>query len=95
MFTGCHAGHTFFHVDPHGNASVCKVGRDPSIPLLAEGIAGLRWLGTIAVSLLLRQGGCSGCTLQGSWGTCMPLVQLYRKHRDRWRPTASTESERK
>ena len=23
-FTGCNAGHTFFHVDPHGRASICK-----------------------------------------------------------------------
>ncbi|MFD0857330.1 radical SAM protein [Actinomadura adrarensis] len=28
VFTGCHAGHTFFHVDPHGNACICKVGRE-------------------------------------------------------------------
>ena len=28
-FTGCNAGHTSFHVDPHGRASICKVGRDP------------------------------------------------------------------
>jgi hypothetical protein len=79
VFTGCNAGHTFFHVDPHGNASICKVGREPAIPLIEEGAEGLRRLGRIADSLLLRQGGCSGCTLQGSCSTCMPLVQLYRK----------------
>lgn len=78
-FTGCNAGHTFFHVDPHGMASICKVGRDPQIPLMSEGVEGLRRLGQIADSLLLRQGGCSGCTLSGSCGTCMPLVTLYRK----------------
>lgn len=81
VFTGCNAGHTFFHVDPHGNASICKVGRDPSVPLIAEGAEGLRKLGGIADNLLLRQGGCTGCTLQGSCGTCMPLVQLYRQAR--------------
>ncbi|MBV8542342.1 MAG: radical SAM protein [Pseudonocardiales bacterium] len=78
-FTGCNAGHTFFHVDPHGMASICKVGRDPQIPLLEEGVKGLARLGGIADGLLLRQGGCSGCTLSGSCGTCMPLVTLYRK----------------
>lgn len=78
-FTGCHAGHTFFHVDPHGNASVCKVGREPAISLIEEGAGGLRRLGGIADSLLLRQGGCTGCTLQGTCRTCMPLAQLYRK----------------
>jgi hypothetical protein len=36
-------------------------------------------LGGIADGLLLRQGGCAGCTLSGSCGTCMPLVTLYRK----------------
>lgn len=76
-FTGCNAGHTFFHVDPHGRAS--KVGRDPQIPLVDEGVDGLSRLGGIADSLLLRQGGCSGCTLSGTCGTCMPLVTLYRK----------------
>lgn len=78
-FTGCNAGHTFFHVDPHGMASICKVGRDPQIPLMDEGVDGLRRLGGIADGLLLRQGGCSGCSLSGTCGTCMPLVTLYRK----------------
>jgi MoaA/NifB/PqqE/SkfB family radical SAM enzyme len=78
-FTGCNAGHTFFHVDPHGMASICKVGRDPQIPLMEDGVDGLRRLGGIADSLLLRQGGCSGCTLSGTCGTCMPLVTLYRQ----------------
>jgi uncharacterized Fe-S cluster-containing radical SAM superfamily protein len=78
-FTGCNAGHTFFHVDPHGHASICKVGRDPYINLLAEGVQGLRRLGGIADGLLARQGGCGGCTVQGTCGTCMPLVQLYRR----------------
>jgi organic radical activating enzyme len=78
-FTGCNAGHTFFHVDPHGKASICKVGRDPQVPLMTEGVEGLRRLGGIADKLLLRQGGCTGCTLSGTCGTCMPLVTLYRK----------------
>ncbi len=78
-FTGCNAGHTFFHVDPHGMASICKIGRDPQISLMDEGVEGLARLGAVADSLLLRQGGCTGCTLSGSCGTCMPLVTLYRK----------------
>jgi uncharacterized Fe-S cluster-containing radical SAM superfamily protein len=78
-FTGCNAGHTFFHVDPHGLASICKVGRDPQIRLMEEGVEGLSRLGAIADSLLLRQGGCTGCALSGTCGTCMPLVTLYRK----------------
>jgi hypothetical protein len=47
-FTGCNAGHTFFHVDPFSEASICKVGRDPNIDLIAEGAEGLRGLGAIA-----------------------------------------------
>jgi MoaA/NifB/PqqE/SkfB family radical SAM enzyme len=78
-FTGCNAGHTFFHADPHGMASICKVGRDPQISLMDEGLEGLARLGGIADGLLLRQGGCSGCGLSGTCGTCMPLVTLYRK----------------
>lgn len=79
VFTGCNAGHTFFHVDPHGKASICKVGREPNVSLMEEGVEGLASLGCIADGLLLRQGGCSGCSLSGTCGTCMPLVQLYRK----------------
>jgi MoaA/NifB/PqqE/SkfB family radical SAM enzyme len=78
-FTGCNAGHTFFHVDPHGNASICKVGRDPNVSLLDEGLDGLARLGAIADRLLLRQGGCSGCGLSANCGTCMPLAKLYRQ----------------
>lgn len=56
-FTGCRAGHAHFHVDPHGKASICKVGRDPNVSLINEGIDGLRKLGHIADSLMLRTGG--------------------------------------
>jgi uncharacterized Fe-S cluster-containing radical SAM superfamily protein len=78
-FTGCDAGHTFFHVDPFGQASICKVGRDPHVSLLDEGSAGLARLGAIADGLLKRQGGCTNCTLHATCGTCMPLVTLFRK----------------
>ncbi|MDQ3763144.1 MAG: radical SAM protein [Actinomycetota bacterium] len=78
-FTGCDAGNAFFHVDPFGKASICKVGRNPQISLLEEGVDGLCRLGGIADRLLLRQGGCAGCALSGTCGTCMPLVTLFRK----------------
>jgi MoaA/NifB/PqqE/SkfB family radical SAM enzyme len=78
VFSGCNAGHTFFHVDPHGRASICKVGRDPQIDLIAEGIEGLGRLGGIADALMLRTGGCSGCQLSGSCTVCRPLAKLYQ-----------------
>lgn len=78
-FTGCDAGHTSFHVDPHGLASICKIGREPNIRLTAEGIEGLHRLGGIADGLLHRQGGCAGCALSGTCGTCMPLAAKYRE----------------
>jgi MoaA/NifB/PqqE/SkfB family radical SAM enzyme len=77
-FAGCNAGHTFFHVDPHGMASICKIGRDPRISLMDEGIEGLHRLGGIADSLMLRTGGCSGCALSGTCWTCRPLAKLYQ-----------------
>jgi uncharacterized Fe-S cluster-containing radical SAM superfamily protein len=80
-FAGCDAGHTSFHVDPHGRASICKIGREPSIPLADEGIEGLQRLGSIADQLLRRQGGCTGCTLSGACSTCMPLAAKYRQAR--------------
>ncbi|NVI85816.1 hypothetical protein [Actinomadura sp. BRA 177] len=78
-FTGCDAGHTSFHVDPFGRASICKIGREPSVDLVRDGPPGLLRLSGISDDLLRRQGGCTGCTLQGTCGTCMPLVQLYRR----------------
>ena len=78
-FTGCDAGHSSFHVDPHGRASICKIGRDPSIPLADGGVEGLLRLGAIAGQLLRRQGGCAGCALSASCGTCMPLAAKYRQ----------------
>lgn len=78
-FTGCNAGRTFFHVDPFGKASICKVGREPHISLLDEGVDGLGRLAGIADRLLRRQGGCADCALTGSCGTCMVLVTQYRK----------------
>jgi MoaA/NifB/PqqE/SkfB family radical SAM enzyme len=79
VFTGCDAGRTSFHVDPHGRASICKVGREPSIMLADEGTDGLRRLTGIADQLLARQGGCAGCALSGQCGTCMPLAARYRE----------------
>lgn len=76
-FTGCNAGHTFFHADPHGMASICKIGRDDAIPLVEEGIDGLARLGAIADRLMLRTGGCSGCSLSGTCSTCPPLARQY------------------
>ncbi|MGW4652081.1 radical SAM protein [Kitasatospora sp. NPDC004289] len=79
VFSGCNAGHTFFHSDPYGAASICKVGRDPNVDLIAEGVDGLRKLGAIADSLMLRTGGCSGCQLSGSCGVCRPMAKLYQE----------------
>lgn len=78
-FTGCNAGHTFFHADPHGKVSICKVGRDDQIDLMAEGIEGLRRLGGIADKLMLRTGGCSGCALSGSCMVCRPLAKQFQE----------------
>jgi MoaA/NifB/PqqE/SkfB family radical SAM enzyme len=77
-FGGCNAGHTFFHVDPHGKATVCKIERDVKIDLVTEGIAGLERLGDIAAAAHVRAGGCSGCALSGSCTVCRPLAKLYQ-----------------
>ncbi|MFZ3599417.1 radical SAM protein [Streptomyces sp. BH104] len=79
QFTGCNAGHTFFHTDPHGLVSICKIGRDDQISLPNGGIEGLARLGAIADRLMLRTGGCSGCTLSGSCTVCRPLAKHYQE----------------
>ncbi|MBT2609912.1 radical SAM protein [Streptomyces sp. ISL-87] len=78
-FTGCPAGHTFYHLNPFGRASICKVGRDPSISLVDDGVGALAQLGGIADSLMLRTGGCSGCQLSGSCRVCRPMAKLMQE----------------
>jgi MoaA/NifB/PqqE/SkfB family radical SAM enzyme len=78
-YRGCNAGITHFHADPHGMASICKIGRDPRVNLITEGANGLRRLAAVADALVTRHGGCTGCGLSKTCGTCMPLANLYRK----------------
>jgi molybdenum cofactor biosynthesis enzyme MoaA len=78
-YTGCNAGITHFHADPHGKASICKVGRQEQIDLMTEGAEGLRKLAAIGDRMTTRHGGCTGCALQKTCGTCMPLATLYRQ----------------
>jgi hypothetical protein len=78
-FAGCNAGHTFFHADPHARVSICKVGRDDQIDLMAEGIEGLRRLPGAADKLMLRTGGCTGCQLSGSCLVCRPLAKQFQQ----------------
>nr|WP_246421947.1 radical SAM protein [Nocardiopsis mwathae] len=77
-FTGCDAGRTSMHIDPHGKASTCKIARTPSIDLLSDGLDGLARLAGISDDLLQRTRGCSGCKLSGTCSTCTPLAELYR-----------------
>ncbi|SDH25397.1 Radical SAM superfamily protein [Lentzea fradiae] len=79
VFAGCGAGHTHFATDPHGKATICKIGRDEHVSLLDEGLDGLTRLGEIADALQLRTGGCSGCALSGTCSTCRPLAKLYQE----------------
>ncbi|MFJ9752614.1 hypothetical protein [Streptomyces chartreusis] len=78
-FSGCPAGVTFFHADPFGRASICKVGREPNIDLITEGVEGLTRLGDIAESLMLRTGGCSGCKLSDTCRVCRPMAKVFQE----------------
>ncbi len=78
VFRGCPAGHTFFHVDPHGFATMCKVGRENPVNLLTEGLDGLVRLPGIADAQMLRSGGCSGCRLSDTCRVCRPLARVYQ-----------------
>ncbi|HEX7163100.1 MAG TPA: hypothetical protein VF223_17940, partial [Trebonia sp.] len=44
------------------------------VDLIVEGADGLRRLAAAADALLTRHGGCTGCALQKTCGTCMPLA---------------------
>jgi hypothetical protein len=77
------AGHTFFHADPHGRVSICKVGRDDQIDLMCEGLDGLRRLGGIADRLITLTGqprtgpGASRVRARLLWG-CVSIVPPCR-----------------
>ncbi len=79
VFKGCPAGHTFFHVDPHGFATMCKVGRENPISLMAEGLDGLLRLPAIADAQMLRSGGCDGCQLSATCRVCRPMAKAYQE----------------
>ena len=79
VFAGCPAGHTSFHVDPHGMATMCKVGRDNPISLITEGPDGLMRLPAIADAQMLRTGGCTGCTLSSTCRVCRPMARVYQE----------------
>jgi MoaA/NifB/PqqE/SkfB family radical SAM enzyme len=79
IFRGCPAGHTFFHVDPHGFATMCKVGREQPISLMTEGLDGLLRLPAIADAQMLRSGGCGGCRLSATCRVCRPLAKAYQE----------------
>ncbi|WP_237535256.1 MULTISPECIES: hypothetical protein [unclassified Streptomyces] len=79
VFQGCPAGHTFFHVDPHGQATMCKAGRENPVDLVTKGLDGLRRLPRIADAQMLRTGGCGGCLLSGTCRVCRPLAKAYQE----------------
>lgn len=60
-------------------ASICKVGRQEQVDLIAEGPEGLRKLAATADKMVTWNDGCTGCTLQKTCGTCVPLAALYRQ----------------
>jgi MoaA/NifB/PqqE/SkfB family radical SAM enzyme len=79
IFRGCPAGHTFFHVDPHSLVTMCKIGRENPIDLMAEGLNGLLRLPGIADAQMLRSGGCAGCKLSAMCRVCRPLAKAYQE----------------
>ncbi|AXK34480.1 radical SAM protein [Streptomyces armeniacus] len=79
VFEGCPAGHSFFHVDPHGFATMCKVGRENPVNLMTDGLDGLLRLPAIADAQMLRSGGCGGCRLSATCRVCRPLAKAYQE----------------
>jgi len=74
-FADCEAGRSFFHVDPLGRASICKIARDPYIRLNTDDIS---LLVPIADELLARSDACKMCNMQSRCSTCPPMVADYR-----------------
>jgi MoaA/NifB/PqqE/SkfB family radical SAM enzyme len=76
VFVGCEAGRTFFHVDPLGRASICKIARNPQVRLDEDGVGRLV---SIADDLLSRSDECKSCGVQSGCNTCPPMVADYRR----------------
>ncbi|MFS0696346.1 hypothetical protein [Streptomyces nitrosporeus] len=79
LFKGCSAGRAFFHVDPQGLATMCKVSRENPVDLMSEGLDGLLRLPGIADAQTLRTGDCGGCRLSGTCRVCRPLAKAYQE----------------
>ncbi|MET8412553.1 hypothetical protein ABZV34_31455 [Streptomyces sp. NPDC005195] len=47
--------------------------------MITEGVEGLARLGDIAESLMLRTGGCSGCTVSGTCRVCRPMAKVFQE----------------
>ncbi len=77
-FDGCGAGVESFHVDPHGNATMCKVGRETKIDLTQEPASAMSRLALSAQLKLVRSGDCTSCTSQSACVTCPVIVEQYR-----------------
>lgn len=59
-------------------ATMCKVGREHPIDLMATGLDGLTAVPESADTQMLRTGGCTGCTLSGTCRVCRPLAKAYQ-----------------
>lgn len=77
-FDRCGAGVESFHVDPHGNATMCKIGRDTKIDLTHEPASAMARLASSAQLKLVRSGDCTSCTSQSACVTCPVIVEQYR-----------------
>ena len=77
-FDGCSAGAEFFHVDPQGRASMCKLSRSFSVQLSTDYTDKMSDLAAEARASLSRHGRCAGCTVSELCSTCPILVENYR-----------------
>lgn len=77
-FTGCRAGRTSLHVDPDGQASICKIARDMRVDLIHDGLPVLGRLAAYADVLLNRTDRCADCAMIDRCPTCPPLVRRFR-----------------
>ena len=78
-FTGCNAGHTFFHADPHGLISICKVGRDDQIDLMREGLAACAAWVPSRISSCSAPGAAPAASSPAPAGCAWPLAKQYQE----------------
>ncbi len=77
--TKCYAGVKFFHINPEGKISICKIARKPNFDLFTiNPLEIIKNLNLTSKKILRKPKYCIDCK-NLNCGTCPPILNLYQK----------------